>query len=491
MERIYRTSTRRLELNHKLNVATLTQREREAALSEIASIKVSAEVDEARWKNTVADWERKQTHRVDIAETESEMLIKVQLDAIEMAKLRVEEQRILRQTEDEGLEADAARGQAARLAEIQAEREALALRMEQQRAEVELEQVKARAELGLEQERVQFKDKMTEAEFDREQRLLDAEARRRAEDFDTVQKATRERQVDESRKEESRLETHKGMSDKVLGVLGDIAGGDTTSDEVKLEALKQLGDLRKTDVSGSKEAYIDESDGTKKKLSKKSSSVVIQDSMAEIQIDGNVGEVVIGKGSSVTIQLGSKDGLRKADELFHDYRRKLRSLRTDPDKQATKKIDSMVVDLNTMAQSFLELGSTSLAAQFMALMARGQFLRGNVDQMKKSLDMALSLDQYCDFALLHLGEFHSQIARRLRMWGKTDAAREELVAATHYLRTGMKHAGDNTARNNAGFQLCEALIALNEDDEAQEVKQWLEGRVTNKKGRKKIENLQI
>ena len=264
MERIYRTNARRLELDHKLKMGSLTQAAREEIATEIATIRASSDLDEARWQNAIDDWERRQAHRTQVMDAESEMQKKAQNDAIEMAKLQVEEQRIVRAADAEVADADAAREQKTRLDQIQAERESLAMRLDSSRAEMSLEHEKAQADMALRQDQTEFQQKMTETDFDREQRQLDAEAGRREQEFDSVQEAKRRRQLAESAKEGSRLDSHKDMSDKVLGVLGDIAGGGAASDDVKMEALKQLSELRKADVSGSKDAYI-EDDSAKKK----------------------------------------------------------------------------------------------------------------------------------------------------------------------------------------------------------------------------------
>ncbi len=263
MERIYRTSARQLELRHQLKMGSLTQEAREEIAAEIATIRASADVDDATWQNAITDWERRQAHRVQVMDAESEMQTKAQLDKIEMAKLRVEEQRIVRAGEGEVADEEAAREQRARLAAIQAERDSLSMRLDAAHAELELEQLKNQNQMNISQEQSKFEQEMTETNFDREQRQLDAEAKRREQEFSSVQEAKRRRKLAESAKEGARLDTHKEMSENVLGVLGDIAGGGNSSDDVKMEALKQLSQLRKADVDGSKDAYI-EDDSSKK-----------------------------------------------------------------------------------------------------------------------------------------------------------------------------------------------------------------------------------
>ena len=74
--------------------------------------------------------------------------------------------------------------------------------------------------------------------------------------FDQVQARKRERMQVQLEQEQQRLEQHAKGSQSTIAVLEDIAA---SSDDpaVKLEALKQLAELRKTDVAGQKDAYKD------------------------------------------------------------------------------------------------------------------------------------------------------------------------------------------------------------------------------------------
>ena len=75
--------------------------------------------------------------------------------------------------------------------------------------------------------------------------------------FDQVQARKRERMQVQLEQEQQRLEQHAKGSQSTIAVLEDIAA---SSDDpaVKLEALKQLAELRKTDVAGQKDAYKDD-----------------------------------------------------------------------------------------------------------------------------------------------------------------------------------------------------------------------------------------
>ena len=72
--------------------------------------------------------------------------------------------------------------------------------------------------------------------------------------FEQVQARKRDRMRLQNDQEQQRLEQHAKGSQSTIAVLEDIAA---SSDDpaVKLEALKQLAELRKTDVAGQKDAY--------------------------------------------------------------------------------------------------------------------------------------------------------------------------------------------------------------------------------------------
>jgi len=63
----------------------------------------------------------------------------------------------------------------------------------------------------------------------------------------------------EAEREQARLESSRTGSDKILDALADIAKSSDDS-EVAKEALRQLGELRKSDVEGEDQAYINKDD---------------------------------------------------------------------------------------------------------------------------------------------------------------------------------------------------------------------------------------
>jgi hypothetical protein len=89
------------------------------------------------------------------------------------------------------------------------------------------------------------------------QELKDQKVSQAKEMFEMVQLKKRERMALNQEKEKMRLEQHQQGSEKTISVLENIAAN-STDPQVQLEALKQLADLRKTDVEAQKGAYKDD-----------------------------------------------------------------------------------------------------------------------------------------------------------------------------------------------------------------------------------------
>jgi hypothetical protein len=85
----------------------------------------------------------------------------------------------------------------------------------------------------------------------------DREMDRSMEMFEQVQARKRERMRIKNEQEQQRLEQHTKASQSTIAALDEIANS-TDDPMVKLEALKQLAELRKTDVAGQKDAYKDD-----------------------------------------------------------------------------------------------------------------------------------------------------------------------------------------------------------------------------------------
>ena len=75
--------------------------------------------------------------------------------------------------------------------------------------------------------------------------------------FEEVQARKRERMAMNKEQEQMRLEQQQQGSDKTVSVLENIAAN-STDPQVQLEALKQLAELRKTDLQAQKDAYKDD-----------------------------------------------------------------------------------------------------------------------------------------------------------------------------------------------------------------------------------------
>ena len=80
--------------------------------------------------------------------------------------------------------------------------------------------------------------------------------RRAMEDFSQVQPNKKERMRIKAEQEKERLNQHSKASENTISVLENIASN-ATDPAVQMEALKQLAELRKTDVSAQKDAYKD------------------------------------------------------------------------------------------------------------------------------------------------------------------------------------------------------------------------------------------
>ena len=111
-----------------------------------------------------------------------------------------------------------------------------------------------------------LKDAQTELEVSKliaeQQRVMqspaqhekDEKQRRAMEMFEQVQAKKQERMRIAAEQEKERLDQHSKASENTISVLEKIAST-ATDPAVQMEALKQLAELRKTDVSGQKDAY--------------------------------------------------------------------------------------------------------------------------------------------------------------------------------------------------------------------------------------------
>lgn len=120
------------------------------------------------------------------------------------------------------------------------------LKNELARLEVERQRIMAEPVMEIKEKRAK------QAREDKVQQMQDAKDL-----FDVVQGRKKERMALNQEKEKMRLEQHQQGSEKTISVLENIAAN-STDPQVQLEALKQLADLRKTDVEAQKGAYKDD-----------------------------------------------------------------------------------------------------------------------------------------------------------------------------------------------------------------------------------------
>mgnify|MGYP001373527523 FL=1 len=75
--------------------------------------------------------------------------------------------------------------------------------------------------------------------------------------FDVVQQRKKERLAMEAERERVRVEAQAKGSEAIISTLTEIAQS-SKDPEVAMEALRQLSEIRKADVAGAKDAYIDD-----------------------------------------------------------------------------------------------------------------------------------------------------------------------------------------------------------------------------------------
>ena len=75
--------------------------------------------------------------------------------------------------------------------------------------------------------------------------------------FDAVQQRKQERMAMEAERERVRVEAQAKGSEAIISTLTEIAQS-SKDPEVAMEALRQLAEIRKADVAGAKDAYIDD-----------------------------------------------------------------------------------------------------------------------------------------------------------------------------------------------------------------------------------------
>ena len=134
------------------------------------------------------------------------------------------------------------------------------LRQEKSQAlqNLEIRQREAEQSIQIKRQSMQLEQDQAQAIFERNQEGQDADNRRTMELFEMVQERKAERIAAEANREQNRITTSQAGSDKMVDTLAQIAAGSKDS-EVAMEALRQLGNLRQSDVQAQSDAYIDSS----------------------------------------------------------------------------------------------------------------------------------------------------------------------------------------------------------------------------------------
>lgn len=117
----------------------------------------------------------------------------------------------------------------------------------------------SRINLEAEREVSQFQGEQADAELERKLAEKKGQAEIAMDLFADVQARKKERMALEAEREQARLDSSRTGSDKMVDVLADIVKS-SKDGEVAKEALKQLGEMRKSDVDAEGQAYINKDD---------------------------------------------------------------------------------------------------------------------------------------------------------------------------------------------------------------------------------------
>ncbi|MBT4059883.1 MAG: hypothetical protein HOE69_06220 [Euryarchaeota archaeon] len=117
----------------------------------------------------------------------------------------------------------------------------------------------SRINLEAEREVSQFQGEQADAELERKLAEKKGQAEIAMDLYADVQDRKKERMALEAEREQARLDSSRTGSDKMVDVLADIVKS-SKDGEVAKEALKQLGEMRKSDVDAEGQAYINKDD---------------------------------------------------------------------------------------------------------------------------------------------------------------------------------------------------------------------------------------
>jgi len=211
------------------------------------------------WNNSVAEQQRQHLHELERLQLQH--TIESDAQALELEQLLQAEQRkheVSARMELVGLQAKEAADLKLELERLKADGERKLQRWLQEHALTEQQADAARSE-ALKNAETEVKLANLEAERQRALGAVAEEAEASKLDraiamFEQVQARKRDRMALQHEQEQDRLERHASGSAAAIAVLEDIVASSDDS-AVKLEALKQLAELRKTDVAGQKDAY--------------------------------------------------------------------------------------------------------------------------------------------------------------------------------------------------------------------------------------------
>ena len=132
-------------------------------------------------------------------------------------------------------------------------------RRSQELTEAHHEAELAKVKLESERESSDFQGREADAEIERKLADKRGQAEIAMDLFAGVQERKKERMALEAEREQARLDSSRAGSDKIVDTLSEIAKSSKDS-EVHKETVRQLGELRKSDVEGEDQAYINKDD---------------------------------------------------------------------------------------------------------------------------------------------------------------------------------------------------------------------------------------
>lgn len=132
-------------------------------------------------------------------------------------------------------------------------------RRSQELSEAHHEAELARVKLESERESSDFQERKADSELERKLAEKKGQAEIAMDLFAGVQERKKERMALEAEQEQARLDSSRAGSDKIVDTLSEIAKSSKDS-EVHKETVRQLGELRKSDVEGENQSYINKDD---------------------------------------------------------------------------------------------------------------------------------------------------------------------------------------------------------------------------------------